>query len=204
MNLAFGLTRLYEHDFFEQLQHLVVDKNMPNIAQLRHLQQLLYRKADAWNEDELKFFFISPFLALVDYQSSYYNAFTQRPMEVVYDNNTKITAGRVKFMLARGIQIPQLPYFFLHEYKPEKRRENDPLGQLLIAMVAAQYQNADGLPIYGVYVISRFWYFVILDKQQYAVSQSYDAANPDTVLHLFAILQYIKSLMEQLYGVVNK
>ena len=52
-------------------------------------------------------------------------------------------------MLDKGKVLPKIPYFCLHEYKQENRRDNDSLGQLLIGMVAAQAKNADDLPIYG-------------------------------------------------------
>ena len=58
-------------------------------------------------------------------------------------------------MLAKGKMIPKIPYFCLHEYKQENRRENDPLGQLLIGMVTAQAKSEGELPIYGCYVSGR-------------------------------------------------
>jgi hypothetical protein len=52
-------------------------------------------------------------------------------------------------MLASGSYEPESPYFFIHEYKRMKQSEADPLGQLLIAMIAARTINADEKPIYG-------------------------------------------------------
>ena len=109
-------------------------------------------------------------------------------------------------MLAKGLQTPQKPHFFLHEYpstslragKPEKRRDNDPLGQLLIAMIGSQIKNQDDKPIYGIYVNGRYWHFVVLEGAEYAVSNSYNVSDED-ILRLFAILVYFRNLMEEMY-----
>ena len=50
------------------------------------------------------------------------------------------------------------PRVFLHEYKHEVEATGDPLGQLLIAMVGAQRENAEPLPLYGCYVLRRNWF----------------------------------------------
>jgi hypothetical protein len=127
-----------------------------------------------------------------------YKIFAQRPMSVKYANDTQKTEGLVEFMLAKGKQTPKKPHFFLHEYKPEKRRENDSLGQLLIAMVASQKINQDNMPVYGIYVNGRNWFFVILEDKNYAVSNAYNITDSD-IYQLFAILQYIRNLMEDIY-----
>lgn len=155
-------------------------------------------RIEGWNEDEYKFFFISPFLRLVDFSTPYFNPFTQRPMSLLYDNDTKKTEGRVEWMLARGRQIPQKPHFFLHEYKPERRRDNDPLGQVLIAMLCAQRQNQDDKPVYGMYINGRNWFMVVLHGNEYAVSSAYDITS-DAIFDLFAVLEFLKQEMIKLY-----
>ena len=87
----------------------------------------------------------------------------------------------------------------MHEYKPEKRRDNDPLGQLLIAMVAAQKVNQDNQPIYGIYVNGRNWFIVLLEGSEYAVSNPY-VITTDDIFSLFALLLYFKGLMDKLYS----
>jgi hypothetical protein len=162
------------------------------------LKNNLNEYVDSWNEDELKMLFIAPFIALADFNSPYYKVFTQRTLKVKYSNDTLITEGRVDFMLAAGIQTPKKPHFFLHEYKPEKKRENDPLGQLLISMLASQKLNQDKKPVYGIYVTGRFWFFVILDGKKYAVSKSYSAEDEE-IYKIFAMLLKLKEIMNALY-----
>lgn len=196
---AFGLTRLYEHIFWQDFETLKVPQNYPHLTTIEELRKDLLKYVDTWNEDELKFMFISPFISLVQYRSDNYKIFTQRPMSVQYENGTKTTSGKVEFMLAKGIQIPQKPFFFLHEYKQENRKDNDPLGQLLIAMVAAQAQNADNETLYGCYVSGRNWFFVFLEGKEYAVSNAYNATSKD-IYQLFAILLWFKEKAEERFS----
>ncbi len=196
---AFGLTRLYEHEFWNQFADLKTPESYPHLSIIEELRKDLLKYADTWNEDELKFLFISPFINLVKFTSSKYKVFTQRPMSVKYENDTKTTSGKVEFMLAKGIQTPQKPFFFLQEYKQENRKSNDPLGQLLIAMVAAQVQNADNETLYGCYVSGRNWFFVMLKGKEYAVSNAYNATDK-SIYQLFAILLWFKQKAEEKFA----
>lgn len=196
---AFGLTRLRTLPFLEGVKKLSLPDTHPEKERLESYRLEVFDYIDTWNEDEYKFSFISPFLKLVSFNTPYYKVFTQRPMSVKYDNDTKTSTGNVEFMLARGKQTPQKPHFFLHEYKPEKNRDNDPLGQLLIAMVASQKINQDDAPIYGFYVNGRNWFLVVLDGKNYAVSNPYVVTSND-IFTLFAVLLHIRDLMNDLYS----
>jgi hypothetical protein len=198
VNETFGLTRLRTLPFLEHLKTITLPKAHENRAILEKYRLELFDYIESWNEDEYKFLFISPFFKLVDFLSPHYKVFTQRSLSVTYDNDTKITEGLVEFMLAKGIQTPKKPHFFLHEYKPEKRKDNDPLGQLLIAMVAAQKQNQDNKPIYGIYLNGRNWFIVVLDGKNYAVSNPF-VVTSDDIFDLFAVLLFFKQEMEMLY-----
>jgi hypothetical protein len=160
---------------------------------LEKYRSLLFEEVKNWNEDELKLFFIGPVLSLVNFNSPYFKPFTQRTLTI--ETETVSASGKVDFLLAKGKMIPKLPYFCLHEYKQENRRENDPLGQLLIGMVAAQYKNAHNLPIYGCYVSSRNWFFVLLTDKNYYLSDAYVATSED-IFNIFAILKKSKNLIE--------
>ncbi len=195
---AFGLTRLRTLPILEELKTLTFPAQHVYKATIEKYRLELLDFIDTWNEDEYKFMFISPYFKLIDFTTPYYKIFTQRPMSVNYDNDTKTTNGIVEFMLAKGKQTPRKPHFFLHEYKPEKNRDNDPLGQLLIAMIAAQKINEEGKPIYGIYVNGRNWFIVALENNQYATSLAYDVTSND-IYDLFVILEFFKIKMENMY-----
>jgi hypothetical protein len=161
----------------------------------------LVEKVDAWNEDELKFFFISHIITLVNFtKHKVYSSFSQRTLAAKrkdLQGNEVDLRGRVEFFVARGQQIPRQPFFFIHEYKPlNKTTPSDPLGQLLIAMIATQSLNNDNQPLYGVYILGKFWQFVVLDQNQYAVSQSFDTVQEDELFKVYSILKRCKSYIE--------
>lgn len=160
---------------------------------LDQLRDLLFEEALNWNEDELKVFFIGPLLGLIRFKTPWFKPFTQRSLNVKHGNVT--ASGKVDFMLAKGKIAPQTPFFCLHEYKQENRRENDPLGQLLIGMVAAQYKTGNKSPVYGTYVSGRSWFFVLLDGQKYFLSNAYNASDPD-IYQIYAILRKCRHLVE--------
>jgi hypothetical protein len=160
---------------------------------LDEYRNLLFDEVKNWNEDELKLFFIGPVLASVNFNTSYFKPFTQRTLSVQHGDIS--ASGKVDFLLAKGKLTPKIPYFCLHEYKQENRRDNDPLGQLLIGMVAAQAKNANDLPVYGCYVSGRNWFFVMLKSENYFLSDAYVATSED-IYQIFAILKKCKTLIE--------
>jgi hypothetical protein len=161
---------------------------------LLSLAKLLFYNTESWNEDELKFFFISPLITLVGFQHKQYKPFTQRKFSAVIDD-WQVT-GIVDFVIAKGEQHPEQPFFFLHEYKQERKRDNDPLGQLLIEMLVAQQQNENEFPLYGCYVVGRYYFFVVLDGQEYSVSRSHDGSSADDIMRIFRMFRFVKRHIE--------
>ena len=98
-------------------------------------------------------------------------------------------------MVATGQEYPKKPYFFIHEYKPSKRAD-EPLGQVLSAMVAAQALNNDGLPLLGCFIIGAIWQFLVLDKNEYALSRIYDATDAADLNAIFSALCQSKIYFE--------
>lgn len=195
----FGLIRLQKHPFLAHLETIKLAENDLRRPIIESMRLLLLNYVDSWNIDEHKLMFVSPFFNEVKFISEHFKLFTQRPLSVKYEQDTKETKGLVELMLAKGIQTPRKPFnFFMQHYKAE-RRDNDPLGQLLIAMVAAKVQNEDDKPIYGIYVNGRNWFFVILENNTYAVSNPF-VTTSDDIFDLFAVLLYFKDLMETLYS----
>ena len=201
---TFGIKRVLRVSLLDQLVAIKAEQPLQEQQRLTKLRDYANWRMNGWNEDEYKFFFISPFLSLVDFSTAYFEPFTQRPMSMSYDQDTKQTEGRVEWMLARGRDFPECPYLFMHEYKPEKRRDNDPLGQVLIAMVCAQRQNQDDKPVYGMYINGRNWFMVVLQANEYAVSEPFVITTND-IFQLFAVLEHLKLEMIKLYeGIATK
>ena len=114
------------------------------------------------------------------------------------------SSGRVEWMVCTGKQRPRKPFFFLQEYKPEKVANNDPLGQLLIAMVDAQFRNSSpDLPLYGCYNIGRMWFFVFLEGKEYGVSRAYDATQEDDLSDMVVILERVVDHIQRTLGMIT-
>jgi len=197
VNREFGYKRHYKNftllETWQACQEIVTESEL---ARLEVLQERLFHNAEAWNEDELKFMFISPLTDLVNFYSEQYKIFTQRKFAATIGEWQ--VNGVVDLVVSRGEQHPEQPFFFLHEYKQERKRDNDPLGQLLIAMVVAQHQNEVQIPLYGCYVVGRNYFFVALHGQEYSVSNAYNAASLPDLLLIFKMMRFVKQYIEQL------
>lgn len=186
---------------------------------LERLQEKAAKNIRFWNEAELRAKLIDPITELVNYESNdfFITAFSERNLEAVY--NKIVLKGKVDWMVAMGKSKPSQPFFFIHEYKKEKGTSDDPLAQLLAAMIAAQslHQippkpnlfNAEpvhfykDMPIYGCYIIGRNWFFVALESQKYCVSKAYDSTDMKILKQIVNALKTQKVwILEQLekYG----
>lgn len=202
---TFGIKRNNEMQLLSNWLNTNYQLTEKELDFLSELQQGLINDLDLYNEDELKFFFISDILKLVKFKTETYRAFTQRQMEFTtktVDNQDITVAGIVELVVATGKQTPQKPFFFLQEFKQSLRRTNDPLGQLLIAMMAAQVQNNNGKAIYGCYVLGEHWHFVVLDNKQYGASVSYNVTKPSELEQMIRILKEQKKYIETELGLI--
>jgi hypothetical protein len=177
---------------FQEWLAAVYSPNEMEKARLERLKKSGFLNISTWNEDELKMFFISPLLEEVNLQTEYFKPFTQRSFSAKI--NEIEVGGRVDFVIAKGKKRIKQPFFCLHEYKQEEKHTGDALGQLLIAMITSQALNEKEMPILGVYIIGRNWFFVVLEGKKYAVSKEFDATDED-IYPIFAILQKSKEIM---------
>ena len=148
-----------------------------------------------WNEEELKAKFIIPLLCEVDFDSENYQSFFERTIVVDFNNET--LSGNIDFLVSQGKRSPKRPFFLINEYKKEHESSNDPLGQLLSAMIAVQKLNDDDKPVYGIYVMGRLWSFVVLHKNEYSVSLAFDATKKE-IFDIFCILKNTKNIIEKM------
>jgi hypothetical protein len=193
---AFGIVSV---DSLPQFEDWLASDTIPPTTsekqQLDNYRALLLAEINNWTSHELTFFFIIPLLTTINLYTDYYKPFASRIL--TFEKGGVSASGKVDFMLAKGKMIPKIPYFCLHEYKQENRRDNDPLGQLLIGMVASQVKNNDdGLPIYGCYVSGRNWFFVLLIGNQYCLSNAYNASDND-IYKVLALLKKCKELVDK-------
>ncbi|MEY4903687.1 MAG: hypothetical protein RLZZ292_1502 [Bacteroidota bacterium] len=192
---TFGISLLRNSPLFEEWTNTTGFVPTERVKEtLDEYKELLFDEVENWNEDELKLFFIGPLLSLIHFKTPYFKPYTQRTLTL--KSATVEASGKVDYMIARGKKLPKVPYFCLHEYKQENRRDNDPLGQLLIGMVAAQSKNETDMPIFGTYISGRNWFFVLLEGNKYCKSNAFNASSND-IYDIFCILEKCKTLAEK-------
>jgi len=198
---TFNLTSVKNSDILKKWLSSKINITENHKIIIDDLKDLLSNNFISWNEDELKMQFIAPLISMIKFATLNYKPFSQRILTL---KTEKIEiSGIVDFMIAHGKARPKVPYFFLHEYKQQHpSKKNDPFGQLLISMVAAQIKNKNNNPIYGVVVEGRFWYFLILEKNNYHQSKAFDACEDD-IYQIYAILCKVKDYIDEFIGIRN-
>ena len=190
----FGIKKRRQLPLLQEWLTIEITEDARLCANLNDLKDYLFDYILTWNEDELKMFFIGPIIQMAHLETADFKPFTQRVLEATIQG-IKVK-GKVDFMISKGMRTAKPPYFCIHEYKQEIDREGEPLGQLLIAMLSAQTNNEQKHPILGAYVLGRSWFFVVLEDNQYAVSEAYIASS-DAIFQLFAILQKSKEIIQR-------
>lgn len=180
------------------------------LATMERLLKKANRFIKGWNEQELQTKFVAPITELVDFDNLtyYFSSFSERRLETTYQGIP--LKGKVDWMVAIGRHDPRTPFFFIHEYKKQEGHVNDPQGQLLATMLAAHVLNQNSpkptlfnplpkhdkdMPIYGCYVIGRLWYFLVLHKNTFCISEPYDAMKKKVLIQIVGILKKQKEII---------
>ncbi len=193
---TFGLERNFKPiPLLNELLDATGELSEADSALLFECQAELIENADSWNEEELKMQFISFVIFLARFK---------KPIRTYYDReisaviNDILVTSKVDMMLSKGIgELIKTPYFFLHEYKREKKYAGDPVGQMLGGMLIGQAKNSDNRPIYGCYVQGRYWYFAVLDGRQYTVSKGFDSSELEDVKKIIFILKKVNLIIQE-------
>jgi hypothetical protein len=162
-------------------------------ALLTESQIKLIEYADSWNEEELKMQFICMLMFLARFSNTirtYYDREISEDVEDIF------LLCKSDMMLSKGIgELIKSPYFFMHEYKREKKYSGDPIGQMLGGMLIGQAKNKNGKPMYGCYVQGRFWFFCILEGKEYVISQPLNAGLLHDAETIVFILRKLNTLI---------
>ncbi len=193
----FGIIPHKQSDTLKRWMNVTSQPSREENNILRELSEKLQDRVWDWNKDELKIYFIGPLLNLINFDHGKYRAFFSREISVMYHDEK--LSGTVDFVVASGRRSPRHPFLFIHEYKKEHDASDDPLGQLMIAMVTAQKLNNDAHPVYGAYVMGRYWHFTVLDGQSYSVHTGLNATDDD-INRIFGVLKNTKGIIENMLG----
>ena len=197
MRDTFGLQRKFE-DFPLLDKWLAVKNNLTEAEKtsLESLRSTLYRNVDFWNEETLKMKFIAFILGMVNYSSEEYQSFFDAELEAVVEGYP--LKNRADFVVATATaDFIKAPYFCFHEYKRERKQSDDPIAQVLMAMLIGQTKNPKPRPIYGCYVMGRNWFFMILDGKDFIVSNAFNATETEDLQQILLVLREFKVILTE-------
>jgi hypothetical protein len=153
-------------------------------------------KVSYFNEEELKVQVVAFLFFLADLDVEHkIKVFYERPLNAVIDDH--LLSVIVDCMVAQPMRFnkPKKPYFFLQEYKKGKGDDKDPEAQMLAAMLIAQHQNKNGLPVYGSFTIGSHWNFTTLIDKTYCVSPNFDISKHNDFKQVVFILRKLKDFI---------
>jgi hypothetical protein len=151
-----------------------------------------------WSEEDVKMYFICNILRLSGLMNKdnkgYVGLFEKKLSGVV--NKTSLSV-RADFVVAKGFKnITTENYFHFQGYKPQLSPTGEPMAQLLEAFLIGQVKNKKDMPLYGCEVVGKIWTFVVMEGQNYCVSEAFDATSREDLLKIIAILRKFKEILE--------
>jgi hypothetical protein len=196
---TFGLKKVYAEQIPLLIDWVSANEDLTDIDTI-HLEKLRKKaelKIEAWNEEELKMQYLSFIVDYANYSDDEetYNIYFERPISAEVEGH-KINVI-VDFMIAQGVlEYIKRPYFCFHEYKREKKYNDDPIAQVLLAMLAAREKNKNNKPVYGAYIIGKHWYFMVMENKNFAVSESFSCTDKVELFKIISILRKFKSIIK--------
>ncbi len=194
---SFGVKQVFNTTLLDNLMNYNKEVTEFEKQYIKNLQAHFILGGDDWNEVELENKLISPLIMFSSKPTELFSYFLER--DLMTDLEGYQLSGRVDGMIASGFRSPKKPYFCLNEYKKGTDPNGDPRGQALIAMLVAQKLNENKFPIYGCYVISRNWYFMVLQEKEYAISNDFSCVNDE----VFDIYKFLKNLTIQIENLIS-
>jgi len=163
------------------------------------LKELLDREASIlkyYNEEDLKMYFLSQIFYKINFKNMKYKVRYFSEETLTYEHKNFILSGNPDFIIARGLDIPQKPYFFIQEFKQDKK-SSDPEYQLVAELISAVEINNWKI-IKGCYIKGVIWRFMILeklgvDKYQYFVSEDFNSTKIEELKEIYKNLLFIKN-----------
>jgi hypothetical protein len=163
------------------------------------LQDLLNKESivlNLYNEEDLKMYFLSQIFNHINFKdiNLKFRFFSEE--NLTYETDEFILNGTPDFLIAKGLDRPQKPYFFIQEFKREKGT-SDPEYQLLAELISAVELNNTTI-MKGCYIKGAIWRFIILErldkhKYQYFVSYNFDSTKIEDLKNIYKNLLFIKN-----------
>ncbi|MFK5976827.1 MAG: hypothetical protein QM493_09990 [Sulfurovum sp.] len=173
------------------------DKKIPSddILFLEVLLSKYGKLLKAYKEETLKANFIIPIINRVNFFSLEMETSPFYEETITYINENFIFTGTTDFIVSKGLEYSEKPYFFIQEFK-KGIKGSDPEPQLLAELISAIELNSDK-SMRGAYIVGAIWNFVILEKlgkdeYQYFVSENYDSSKIGDLKGIYQNLVFVK------------
>lgn len=155
-----------------------------------------YFLIESYKEEDLKVKFITPVLnrvRFIDINLPFRDFYEET---LSYKTDRFILTGETDFLVSKGLEYAEKPYFFIQEFK-KSIKNDDPRPQLLAELISGLELNAFSL-IRGAYIVGSIWNFVILEKTaensyQYFISTNFDATKIDDLIAIYKNLCFVKN-----------
>ncbi len=192
----FDIKQNATHDAFEKWFNNNIDLSSDDVQFLIDLISKHESLIDSYKEEDLKVKFITPLLNRIQFldMDIPFRDFYEEPL--TYKTENFILTGITDFLIAKGLEFPDEPYFFIQEFK-KSIKNDDPRPQLLAELVSAVELNQFS-SIKGAYIVGAVWHFVILEKiethkYQYFISKLFNATNMEDLKLIYQNLLFIKN-----------
>jgi len=151
---------------------------------------------DSYKEEDLKVKFITPILNRIHFldRNIPFRDFYEE--QLTYKTAHFILTGVTDFLISKGLEFPDEPYFFIQEFK-KSIKNDDPRPQLLAELISAVELNHFS-SMKGAYIVGAVWHFVILEKidtnkYQYFISKLFNATNIEDLKSIYQNLLFVKN-----------
>jgi hypothetical protein len=191
----FDIERVFEDEIFDPWFNFDITLKDEEVLFLKELLAQEIKLMRIYNEEDLKAHFISPILNKVNFKSFEYKIRDFYEETLTYATNNFILRGVTDFVVAKGLEYPEKPYFFIQEFKKGLQYSN-PEPQLLAELISAvELNNFEQMR--GAFIIGENWNFVILnklaqDKYQYFISNTFNATNINDLKCIYKNLLFVK------------
>jgi len=146
----------------------------------------------SYSEEELKMKFIAPLLNKIDFTFEELTDWYERSISCKI--NDVDLGGTTDYLVAKGIDEPELPYFFIQEFKPS-RSSGFPEYQLLAELLVALQLNQEK-QILGAYILGQLWIFMLLQKEgeqyYYYKSLGFNSLKEADLITIYRTLKGVK------------
>ncbi|RKZ41210.1 MAG: hypothetical protein DRQ49_05885 [Gammaproteobacteria bacterium] len=191
----FDIERIFDDDIFDSWFNFDIALKDEEVSFLTEILAQEVKLMRIYNEEDLKAHFISPILNKVNFKSFKHRIRDFYEETLTYETNNFILKGVTDFVVAKGLEYPEKPYFFIQEFKKGLKYSN-PEPQLLAELISAvELNNFEQMR--GAFIIGENWNFVILnklaqDKYRYFISRTFNATNINDLKCIYKNLLYIK------------